>query len=66
VHVDKDAQLEFYSRAYEHHGPVAMSGFEVIGVVLGVLPLLISGLEHYNDGQPAFPSSPARSLSALS
>ncbi|KAF4632645.1 hypothetical protein G7Y89_g5493 [Cudoniella acicularis] len=27
-----------------------MSGFEVVGVVLGVVPLLISGLEHYNEG----------------
>jgi len=27
-----------------------MSGFEVVGVVLGAVPLLISGLEHYRDG----------------
>ena len=27
-----------------------MSGFEVVGVVLGSVPLLISGLEHYRDG----------------
>ncbi|KAH6679401.1 hypothetical protein B0J14DRAFT_558719 [Halenospora varia] len=27
-----------------------MSGFEIIGVVLGTLPLLISGLEHYKNG----------------
>ena len=27
-----------------------MSGFEVVGVVLGAIPLLISGLEHYGDG----------------
>ena len=26
-----------------------MSGFEVVGVVLGVLPLIISAIEHYND-----------------
>jgi len=27
-----------------------MSGFEVVGIVLGSVPLLISGLEHYRDG----------------
>lgn len=27
-----------------------MSGVEVVGVVLGAVPLLISGLEHYGDG----------------
>jgi hypothetical protein len=27
-----------------------MSGFEVVGVVLGSVPLLISGLEHYRNG----------------
>jgi hypothetical protein len=27
-----------------------MSGFEVVGVILGVLPLVISGLEDYSDG----------------
>jgi hypothetical protein len=27
-----------------------MSGFEVVGVVLGVLPLVISALESYSDG----------------
>lgn len=27
-----------------------MSGFEVVGVILGVLPLAISGLEHYAEG----------------
>ena len=27
-----------------------MSGFEVVGIVLGAIPLLISGLEHYADG----------------
>lgn len=27
-----------------------MSGFEVVGVVLGALPLLVSGLEHYAEG----------------
>lgn len=27
-----------------------MSGFEVVGVVLGTLPLAISALEHYRDG----------------
>lgn len=27
-----------------------MSGFEVAGVVLGSIPLLISALEHYSDG----------------
>ena len=27
-----------------------MSGFEVVGVVLGALPLLITGLEHYAEG----------------
>lgn len=27
-----------------------MSGFEVVGVVLGAIPLVISGLEHYAHG----------------
>lgn len=27
-----------------------MAGIEVIGIVLGAIPLLISGLEHYADG----------------
>lgn len=27
-----------------------MSGFEVAGVVLGAIPLVISALEHYGDG----------------
>jgi hypothetical protein len=27
-----------------------MSGFEIAGVVLGSIPLLISGLEHYRNG----------------
>jgi hypothetical protein len=27
-----------------------MSGFEVAGAVLGVIPLIISALEHYQDG----------------
>ena len=27
-----------------------MSGFEVVGVVLGAIPLVISTLEHYRDG----------------
>lgn len=27
-----------------------MSGTEVVGIVLGAIPLLISGLEHYADG----------------
>jgi len=27
-----------------------MSGFEIAGAVLGSIPLLISGLEHYRDG----------------
>ncbi|KAK4160153.1 hypothetical protein QBC43DRAFT_303972 [Cladorrhinum sp. PSN259] len=27
-----------------------MSGFEIVGVVLGSVPLLISGLEHYRNG----------------
>jgi hypothetical protein len=27
-----------------------MTGFEVVGVVLGSIPLLISALEHYSDG----------------
>lgn len=27
-----------------------MSGFEIVGVILGALPLIISGLEHYADG----------------
>lgn len=31
-----------------------MSGFEVVGVVLGVLPLVISALEHYEDGIAVF------------
>lgn len=26
-----------------------MSGFEAVGVVLGVLPLLVSAMEHYDD-----------------
>ncbi len=26
-----------------------MSGFEVVGVVFGVLPILISAAEHYED-----------------
>ncbi|KAK6510261.1 hypothetical protein TWF481_004978 [Arthrobotrys musiformis] len=30
-----------------------MSGFEVVGVVLGSIPLLISALEHYSDGLAA-------------
>lgn len=27
-----------------------MSGFEIVGVVLGAIPLIISGLEHYAEG----------------
>src|SRR5579862_2172309 len=27
-----------------------MSGIEIIGLLLGVAPLLISAIEHYNDG----------------
>jgi hypothetical protein len=27
-----------------------MSGLEVVGVVLGSIPLIISALEHYADG----------------
>lgn len=27
-----------------------MSGFEVAGIVLGAIPLVISALEHYSDG----------------
>jgi hypothetical protein len=27
-----------------------MSGIEVAGIVLGVIPLVVSGLEHYADG----------------
>jgi hypothetical protein len=27
-----------------------MSGFEVVGVVLGAIPLVISALEHYSEG----------------
>lgn len=27
-----------------------MSGFEIAGIVLGTIPLLISALEHYHDG----------------
>lgn len=27
-----------------------MSGFEVAGLVLGTVPLLINGLEHYAEG----------------
>lgn len=26
-----------------------MSGFEIVGVVLGTIPLIISALEHYNE-----------------
>ena len=38
-------------RYFQHlHTFLEMSGFEVVGVVLGVIPLLISGLEHYADG----------------
>lgn len=37
-----------------------MSGFEIVGVVLGVVPLLISGLEHYKDGRALFPSCQAQ------
>lgn len=29
---------------------VVMSGFEVVGLILGSVPLLISALEHYSDG----------------
>lgn len=29
---------------------VIMSGFEIVGVVLGSIPLLISALEHYSEG----------------
>ena len=29
---------------------IAMSGIEVVGIVLGSIPLLISGLEHYAEG----------------
>jgi hypothetical protein len=31
-----------------------MSGFEVLGVVLGTIPLVISALEHYQEGLHAF------------
>ena len=31
-------------------GCVDMSGIEVVGIVLGSIPLLISGLEHYAEG----------------
>jgi hypothetical protein len=27
-----------------------MSGFEVAGIVLGAIPLVISALEHYGEG----------------
>jgi hypothetical protein len=27
-----------------------MSGFEIAGVVLGALPLVLHALEHYSDG----------------
>lgn len=27
-----------------------MSGFEVAGVLIGAIPLIISGLEHYSQG----------------
>ena len=27
-----------------------MSGFEVVGVLLGAIPLVISALEHYSEG----------------
>lgn len=30
-----------------------MSGLEVAGVVLGAIPLVISGLEHYGQGVSA-------------
>jgi hypothetical protein len=39
-----------------------MSGFEIAGVVLGSLPLLIVGLEHYSDGV----STHSRALSSQS
>lgn len=30
-----------------------MSGIEAVGLVLGVIPLIISALEHYRDGESA-------------
>lgn len=27
-----------------------MSGFEVVGVIVGAIPLIVSGLEHYANG----------------
>ena len=38
-----------------------MSGFEVVGVVLGGLPLIISALEHYAKGVMHFESSKGHS-----
>lgn len=38
----------------EHHTLSAvMSGFEVVGVVLGSIPVLIGALKHFQDGVSA-------------
>lgn len=31
------------------HSTINMSGVEVLGLVLGILPLIISAIEHYED-----------------
>lgn len=34
-----------------------MSGFEIVGVIVGAIPLIVSGLEHYSAGvRPAIHS----------
>ena len=37
-------------RYLHRHEGRTISGFEVVGVVLGAIPLVVSGLEHYADG----------------
>lgn len=44
-------QLVRQNRIYHEHRYGTMSDFEIMGVVLGTVPLLISGLEHYKDGR---------------
>jgi hypothetical protein len=46
------AQVSTYSTSIQH---ASMSGFEVAGVVLGALPLVLYAFEHYSDGvSPCF------------
>lgn len=44
--------LLFVSTLISFHSPplLVMSGFEVVGVVLGSIPILIGALERYRDG----------------